>query len=176
LLEDKGIKLDKKRYRVGQQISVEKVLLIDAEGNSQGVVDISVALQHAEKAGLDLVEIAPHASPPTCRILDYGRMTFGHQKKSKNKQKRMQLKEIKFRPTIDVGDYQVKLKKIIKFIEQGDKVKISIRFRGREMMHQDLGERLIDRLKNDVEEIAGVDQEAKMEGRQIIMILSSKRR
>jgi translation initiation factor IF-3 len=176
LQEDKSIKSDKKKHRVGQQITAQRVLLIGPEGEREGIVSITHALGFAGEKGLDLVEIAPDANPPTCKVLDYGRMTFGNQKKGKQKSKRVQLKELKFRPTIDVGDYQVKLRNIKKFLEQGDKVKITVRFRGREMMHQDLGEKIITRVAEDVADIAVIDQNAKMEGRQIIMILSPKRK
>ena len=152
------------------------MLLIDAEGTNRGVVNIDEAMAVADAADLDLVEIVPHSVPPTCKIIDFGRMTFGKQKQNKQKQKRKQLKEIKFTPNIDVGDYGVKLRKIKAFIEQGDKVKISIRFRGREMMHQNLGLKVIDRIKVDMVDLMIVDQETKLEGRQMIMIMSPKQK
>jgi translation initiation factor IF-3 len=164
----------KSQLLVGDKITALEVLLIDADGESKGVVSLDTALSHAQAAGLDLVEMTPQVKTPTCKILDYGRMTFGKQKQKKQKQKRKQLKELKFTPSIDIGDYNVKLKNIKRFIEQGDKVKISIRFRGREMQHQNLGAVLIDRIKKDMIDLCAVDQEAKMEGRQMLMIISPK--
>ena len=154
------------------QITADNVLLIDENGVSCGVVSLSSALSRAQEARLDLVEIAPHAKPPTCKILDYGRMTFGKQKKQK--QKKRSLREVRFSPSIDVGDYGVKLKNIKKFLESGDKVKVTMRFKGREMMHFDRGESVIKRIVEDLGELCVIDQEAKSEGRQIIMILSGK--
>lgn len=175
-MEDSGIKSSKSRYRIGDEIDSQQVLLITEDGTNEGIKDLQYALDYANQVGLDLVEIGPNSTPPTCKVLDYGRVAFSKQKKSKQKVKRKQLKELKFRPNIDVGDYQVKLRNIIKFIEGGDKVKITIRFRGREMAHQDLGMKVIERIKEDTLEIANVDQEAKMDGRQIIMMLSPKKK
>lgn len=146
------------------------MLLIDETGTSCGVVSITTAIQKAQLAGLDLVEIAPHATPPTCKILDYGKMNFGKQKKQK--QKKRSLREVRFTPSIDVGDYSVKLKNIKRFLSGGDKVKVTMRFKGREMMHFQRGEDVIKRIVSDLGDQAVVDQEAKSEGRQIIMILS----
>ncbi len=154
------------------QIQAQNVLLIDETGASCGVVSITSAMSKAQAAGLDLVEIAPHATPPTCKILDYGKMNFGKQKKQK--QKKRSLREVRFTPSIDVGDYTVKLKNIKRFLEGGDKVKVTMRFKGREMMHFQRGEEVIKRIVEDLGELAAVDQEAKSEGRQIIMILSGK--
>ncbi len=176
LLEEVRIKKGKQSYRVGQQITVPKVLLIDVQGTNCGVVSIDRAIELAEDAELDLVEIVPQSSPPTCRILDFGRMTFGKQKQSKQKQKRKQLKELKFTPNIGQHDFDIKLRNMKKFIDQGDKVKVSIRFRGREMMHQDLGLKLIDRIKLEMDDQVIVDQETKLEGRQMIMIMSPKQK
>lgn len=174
LLEEKTIKPVKNQCRIGNKITARNVLLINSDGQSQGVVTLSEALNQAQLAGLDLVEIAPQADPPTCKILDYGRMTFGKQKQKKQKQKRKQIKEVKFTSGIDVGDFNVKLRNVKRFIDQGDKVKISIRFRGREMMHQDLGAKIINRVKEAMIELCSIDQEAKMEGRQMIMVISPK--
>ena len=176
LQEEVRIKAAKNAYRVGRTITAPKVLLIDDQGTNRGIVSIRDALDVADQAGLDLVEILPTGNPPTCKVLDFGRMTFGKQKQNKQKQKRRQLKEIKYTPNIDVGDYGVKLRNMKKFIEQGDKVKITVRFRGREMMHQDLGLNLIKRVKEDMAELVIVDQETKLEGRQMIMILSPKQK
>lgn len=132
----------------------------------------------AEEAGLDLVEISPNADPPVCRIMDYGKFKFEQSKKAqvaKKKQKQTQVKEIKFRPGTDVGDYQVKLRNLIRFLQDGDRVKVTLRFRGREMAHQDLGRDLLTRVKEDLEEYATVEQFPKMEGRQMVMVMSPKK-
>lgn len=136
---------------------------------------IGEALVQAAEASLDLVEISPNAEPPVCRIMDFGKYQFERSKKkaaSRKKTKTSQLKEIKFRPSTDVGDYQVKLRNITKFLNNGDKVKVTVRFRGREMAHHQLGSGLLERVKKDVEEIAVVEQQSKFEGRQIVMVLA----
>lgn len=155
------------------QIRVPEVRLIDAEGNQVGVVSIRTALSSAEEAGLDLVEISPNASPPVCRIMDYGKFTFEQSKRrsaAKKKQKQVQVKEVKFRPVTDVGDFNVKVRKIRSFLDRGDKVKISLRFRGREMQHRELGMELFDRIKAVLGDF-GVEQEPKLEGRQMGMVV-----
>ncbi len=137
------------------------------------------ALRRAEEAELDLVEISPTAQPPVCRIMDYGKFLFEKGKKekeAKKKQKQIQIKEIKFRPVTEEGDYQVKLRNLIKFIEEGDKVKVTLRFRGREMAHQELGKKLLDKVKEDTDLIAVVEQFPKMEGRQCVMLLAPKKK
>lgn len=162
-----------KRTRTNRQIRVPEVRLIDEAGNQVGVVRTDKALIQAEEAGLDLVEISPNAKPPVCRIMDFGKYLFEQSKKKaaqKKKQKLIHIKEVKFRPVTDVGDYQVKLRKIAEFLERGDKVKVSLRFRGREMQHRDLGLDIFSRIKNDLEN-AIVEQEAKLEGRQFTMVL-----
>jgi len=139
------------------------------------VVDIESAIKSAEAAGLDLVEISPHVDPPVCKIMDYGRYKFEASKKqhsAKKKQKQVQLKEIKFRPGTEDADYQVKLRNLIKFLENGDKTKITLRFRGREMAHRDLGLKLLQRVEADLEEWAVVEQHPKLEGRQMVMVLA----
>lgn len=151
-----------------------EVRLIDQDGNQQGVVKINVALASAEEAGLDLVEISPTAKPPVCRIMDFGKYTFEQNKRraaAKKKQKMIHIKEVKFRPATDVGDYNIKLRKIKAFLERGDKVKISLRFRGREMQHRELGLDLLNRVKGDLENIV-VEQEPKLEGRQMTMVVT----
>lgn len=151
--------------------------LIDAEGNQVGVVSIDEALAAAKTAGLDLVEVSPHVDPPVCKILDYGRFKYQAQKKAneaRKKQKTVEVKEIKMRPNIDVHDYDVKMRAIHRFFEAGDKVKVTIRFRGREMAHQDLGMKLLERVQGDVKEIGKVEQTPKMEGRQMMMVLAPK--
>ena len=132
----------------------------------------------AEQAELDLVEISPNAEPPVCRLMDYGKFRFEQQKKNQSarkKQKQVQVKEIKFRPGTDIGDYRVKLRNLIRFLEEGDRVKVTLRFRGREMAHQDLGRDLLERVKNDLEEYGTVEQFPKMEGRQMVMVMSPKK-
>ena len=152
--------------------------LIDAEGEQVGVVSNSEAQQLAEESELDLVEIVPNAEPPVCRIMDYGKFVFEQNKKkhaAKKKQKQIHVKEIKFRPGTEDGDYQVKLKSLIKFLTNGDKVKITLRFRGREMAHQELGANMLKRIEADLEEYGTVEQYPKMEGRQMVMVLASKK-
>ncbi len=169
---------DNDRARVNEQINMAEVRLIDADGNQVGVVSTSEALRAAEEVGLDLVEISPSARPPVCRIMDYGKFLFELSKKqaeAKKKQKQIQVKEVKFRPTTEVGDYQVKLRNLIRFLNHGDKVKVTLRFRGREMAHQEIGMKIMDRLQQDTAEYAVVEQHAKREGRQLLMVLSPKK-
>jgi translation initiation factor IF-3 len=138
-------------------------------------VSLREALEKAEEADLDLVEIAPQASPPVCRIMDYGKFLFEEGKKkaeARKKQKQIQVKEVKFRPGTEEGDYQVKLRNLIRFLEKGDKAKVSLRFRGREMAHQDLGLKLLERVAEDLKELSSVEQHPKKEGRQMTMVLS----
>lgn len=151
-----------------------EVRLVDSEGAQVGVLPTQEAIRRAEEAGMDLVEISPNAKPPVCRVMDYGKYTFQQSKKlsaAKKKQKQVQVKEVKFRPGTDIGDYNVKLRKIIAFLERGDKVKISLRFRGREMQHKELGMDLMQRLKADMPEGTSVEQEPKFEGRQMSMVI-----
>jgi len=153
------------------------VRLIDSEGQNVGVVPIRQALMMAEEVNLDLVEISPDAKPPVCKILDYGKFKFQEQKKAaeaRKKQKVIEIKEIKMRPMIDDHDYDVKMRAIKRFFEEGDKVKITLRFRGREMAHQELGQQLLDRVKKDTGEIAKVESEPRFEGRQIVMVLAPR--
>ena len=142
-----------------------------------GIVTLKDALERAEQADLDLVEIAPQASPPVCRIMDYGKFLFeeGKQKAlAKKKQKQIQVKEVKFRPGTEEGDYQVKLRNLIRFLESGNKTKVSLRFRGREMAHQDLGLKLLERVAEDLKELSSVEQRPKKEGRQLIRVLATQ--
>ena len=144
-----------------------------------GVVSTREALSAAEESGFDLVEISPTARPPVCRIMDYGKFLFEVSKKqaeAKKKQKQIQVKELKFRPTTEDGDYQVKLRNLIRFLNHGDKVKITLRFRGREMIHQEIGIKLIEKLLQDTAEVAVVEQQAKREGRQLLMVLAPKKK
>lgn len=152
-----------------------RVQLVDADGANRGIVPTDEAIQLAESAGLDLVEVAPNADPPVCKILDYGRFKFQAQKKAaeaRKKQKTFEVKEIKMRPNIDTHDYDVKMKAIRKFFEGGDKVKVTLRFRGREMAHQNLGMELLKKVRDDTREIAKVEAEPKLEGRQMVMVLA----
>jgi translation initiation factor IF-3 len=149
--------------------------LIDADGENVGVVSVQDAQAKANEAELDLVEISPSAKPPVCRIMDYGKYLFEQNKKrqvAKKKQKQVQVKEVKFRPTTEEGDYQVKLRNAMRFLEDGDKAKITIRFRGREVTHQDIGRELLARLEKDIGDLGNVEQRPKMEGRQMVMIIS----
>ena len=152
--------------------------LVAEDGEQIGVVPFARALEMAEEASLDLVEISPNAEPPVCRLMDYGKFRFDQQKKNQSarkKQKQVQVKEIKFRPGTDIGDYRVKLRNLIRFLEEGDRVKVTLRFRGREMAHQDLGRDLLERVKADLEEYGTVEQFPKMEGRQMVMVMSPKK-
>ena len=163
--------------RTNREIRAREVQLIDHEGRNQGVVQIADALQQAEDAGLDLVEIVPNATPPVCKILDYGKFRFLEQKKAaeaRKKQKIVEIKEIKLRPGIDDHDYETKMKAVRRFFEEGDKVKITLRFRGREMAHQDIGFRLLERVRNETAAIAKVEAAPSVEGRQMIMVLAPK--
>jgi translation initiation factor IF-3 len=142
-------------------------------------VSIADAQKMAEEANLDLVEISPQAEPPVCKVMDYGKFKFEEQKKlqaARKKQKQIQVKEIKFRPGTDIGDYNVKLRSLIKFLNEGDKVKVTLRFRGREMAHQELGRELLNRVEADLQELGVVEQYPKMEGRQMVMVLSPKKK
>jgi translation initiation factor IF-3 len=152
--------------------------LIGADGNQVGVVPTAEALQQAEAAGLDLVEISPNVSPPVCRIMDFGKFQYEESKRkhaAKKKQKQIQIKEVKFRPGTDIGDYQVKLRNLVRFLENGDKAKITLRFRGREMAHQELGLELLKRVETDLAEYGTVEQRPKLEGRQMVMVINPKR-
>ncbi|MCH9769473.1 MAG: translation initiation factor IF-3 [Gammaproteobacteria bacterium] len=167
--------ISSKRTRVNQQIRVPKVRLIDADGAQVGIVATDDAILKAQAASLDLVEISPNAEPPVCRIMDHGKYLFELRKRrqsAKRKQKVVQVKEVKFRPGTDIGDYNVKLRKIVSFLERGDRVKVALRFRGREMQHRELGLELLNRLKGDLPENLVVEQEPKLEGRQMTMGLS----
>lgn len=163
--------------RVNKEIASVQVRLIDEEGENVGVVATAVALERAMEAGLDLVEISPGADPPVAKILDYGRFKYEDQKKkseARKKQKVIEVKEIKMRPNIDQHDYDVKMRSINRFIEDGDKVKVTLRFRGREMVHQELGLKVLNRVREQIDEIAKVEQFPRMEGRQMIMIVAPR--
>lgn len=164
---------------MNEEITGQEVRLIGLDGENVGVVDISEAQQIAQEAELDLVEIAPNATPPVCRVMDYGKFKFQQSKKAqvaRKKQKLIHVKEIKFRPGTEEGDYQVKLRKIIEFLTNGDKTKVTVRFRGREMMHQELGGVLLDRIEKDLEPHGEVEQRPKLEGRQLVMVFTPLRK
>ncbi|WP_113125454.1 translation initiation factor IF-3 [Neorhizobium sp. 2083] len=163
--------------RSNREIRIPKVQLIDAEGVNLGIVPTEQALKMAEDAGLDLVEISPNTEPPVCKILDLGKLKYANQKKAaeaRKKQKIVEIKEIKMRPNIDTHDYDVKMKAMNRFFEDGDKVKVTLKFRGREMAHQELGMKLLLQVKDDTTEIAKVEAEPKLEGRQMMMVLAPK--
>ncbi len=163
--------------RVNEAIETDKVRLIDAAGDNVGVVSLDQALEIAYAANLDLVEVSPHADPPVCKVLDFGKYKYEEQKRkneARKKQKTIEIKEIKMRPNIDVHDYDVKMRSIQRFIGEGDKVKVTMRFRGREMAHQDLGMKVLERVRGDLDELAKVEQFPKMEGRQMTMVMAPK--
>ncbi|NDV01658.1 translation initiation factor IF-3 [Pseudoroseicyclus sp. CLL3-39] len=160
--------------RVNDRIRAPEIRLIGPEGENVGVVSPHRALAMAEEAGLDLVEISPNATPPVCKIMDFGKFKYETQKKeaeAKKKQKIIEIKEVKFRPNTDVHDYEVKMRNVVKFLENGDKVKVTLRFRGREMAHQELGRDLLQRVAEDTKELGKVENMPKMEGRQMVMMI-----
>ncbi len=168
---------EKSGQRINRDIRAVQVQLIDSEGRNRGVVNLADAQRLADDVGLDLVEINPTASPPVCKILDFGKFRFLEQKKSAEQRKRqkiVEIKEIKLRPSIDDHDYEVKMRSVFRFFEEGDKVKVTLRFRGREMAHQDLGYRLLQKVKAETANVAKVEAEPLMEGRQMVMILAPK--
>ena len=158
-------------------ITSPQVRLVDENGEQVGVVPVADALRRAETAGLDLMEVSPNADPPVCKIIDYGRFRYEAQKKkneARKKQKVIEVKEIKMRPNIDTHDYEVKMRSIHRFIGEGDKVKVTMRFRGREMVHQELGKQVLDRVREEMEETAKVEQFPKLEGRQMTMVMAPR--
>jgi len=160
-------------------ITVPEVRLIDEKGEQVGIVSIEEALDAAAGAGLDLVEIVPNAEPPVCRIMDYGKFVFEAKKQkqaAKKKQKQVQVKEIKFRPRTDSGDYAIKLRNLRRFLDNGDKAKVTMRFRGREHAHRELGLDVLNRIEKDLEDIAQVEQRPAMEGRQMVMVLGPRKK
>jgi len=179
LFGEQLIATEKKQTRINEEITTPEIRLVGVEGEPLGIVKIYDALRRAEEADLDLVEIAPTAQPPVCKIMDYGKFKYQESKKqheAKLKQKQVQIKEIKFRPGTDEGDYQIKLRNLIKFLEEGDKTKITLRFRGREMAHQEIGMNQLRRVAADLAELAVVEQFPKMEGRQLVMMLAPKKK
>ncbi|HKK36328.1 MAG TPA: translation initiation factor IF-3 [Paracoccaceae bacterium] len=160
--------------RVNDRIRVPEIRLIDHEGENRGVMSPGDAIRLAETVGLDLVEISPNAQPPVCKIMDFGKFKYEQQKKAveaKKKQRVIEVKEVKFRPNIDIHDYDVKMRNVTRFLEEGDKVKVTLRFRGREMAHQELGREVLHRIAKDTEGLGKVESMPKMEGRQMIMVI-----
>jgi translation initiation factor IF-3 len=168
-----------KRVRRNAEILSPRIRVIGPDGDQLGIMTTQEALRSAESSGLDLVEVAPGAEPPVCRIMDYGKFVFEQNKKAQSarrKQKQIQVKEVKFRPGTEEGDYQVKLRNLIKFLTHGDKAKVTLRFRGREMVHQELGVELLKRVQTDLEEYGSVEQQPLMEGRQMVMVIGPRKR
>ncbi|MBE0593346.1 MAG: translation initiation factor IF-3 [Gemmatimonadales bacterium] len=166
-------------HRINGEIHVPEVRLSGVDNEPIGIVSTRDAQRMAEDAGVDLVEIAPQADPPVCRLMDYGKFKYQEQKRAheaRAKQKIIQVKEVKFRPGTDEGDYKVKLRNIVRFIEEGDKVKVTLRFRGREMAHQEFGVRLLEKLRADVEDLVQVESMPRLEGRQMVMVLAPRRK
>lgn len=163
--------------RINREINVRSVRLVDANGEMVGVVSLRDALYAAEEAGLDLVEVSPNADPPVCKILDYGKYKYEAQKKAneaRKKQKIIEVKEIKLRPNIDEHDYEIKMKAMRRFLEEGDKVKVTMRFRGREMAHQDIGMNVLVKVREALDDLGKVEQMPKLEGKQMIMVLAPR--
>jgi translation initiation factor IF-3 len=177
LLEIKTLALDK-HQRINAEITAPEIRLVGEDGEQLGIVSLADARARAETAELDLVEIAPMAKPPVCRIMDYGKFKYREAKKqheAKLKLKQIQVKEVKFRPGTDEGDYQIKLRNLIRFLSEGDKAKITLRFRGREMAHQEFGVRLLERIRTDLEPYSIVESFPRLEGRQMVMLLAPKK-
>jgi translation initiation factor IF-3 len=176
-LEERHIAAAKETRR-NEQITAPQVRVIGADGEQVGIMPVEQAMELADETGMDLVEIAPNAEPPVCRVMDYGKYRFELAKKAqaaKKKQKVTHVKEVKFRPGTEEADYQVKMRNVRRFIEEGDKVKITLRFRGREMAHQELGTAMLQRIRDSLEEEVVVEQWPRMEGRQMVMLVSPKR-
>ncbi|WP_370981588.1 translation initiation factor IF-3 [Agaribacterium sp. ZY112] len=178
-MNNRNAKGQSKKPAINDQIKANQVRLIGSDGSQKGIVSLNEALEQARAESMDLVAMAAEADPVVCKIMDYGKHLFEAKKAkaaAKKKQKQQQIKEMKFRPGTEEGDYQIKLRNITKFIENGDKAKCSLRYRGREMAHQELGMEMLKRIENDLEEIATVEQYPKMEGRQLIMVLAPKKK
>ena len=175
---ENAIALDKQQQRLNGEINAPEIRLVGIEGEQLGIVSLPDALARAEAAELDLVEIAPLAKPPVCRIMDYGKFKYREAKKqheAKLKLKQIQVKEVKFRPGTDEGDYKIKLRNLVRFLGEGDKAKVTLRFRGREMAHQEFGVRLLERVRGDLDPYAVVEQFPRLEGRQMVMLLAPKK-
>jgi translation initiation factor IF-3 len=165
--------------RRNEQITAPKVRVIGADGAQVGIILTRDAIAQAEQAGLDLVEVSPNADPPVCKIMDYGKFIYQKDKAlqaARRKQKQIQVKEVKFRPSTEEADYQTKLRALSRFLEEGDKIKITVRYKGREMAHQELGMQLIERIRGDLDSLAQLEQSPKLEGRQTIMVMSPRKR
>jgi len=163
---------------LNDEINAPEIRLIGKDGEQIGIVSVHKALSLAGEHELDLVEIVPNADPPVCRIMDFGKFQFELNKKrhaARRKQKQIQIKEVKFRPGTEEGDYQVKMRNITRFLEGGDKVKVTLRFRGRELAHQELGAKMLERIEQDLKELGTVEQFPKLEGRQMVMVIASKK-
>jgi len=168
-----------KKPHINQEITAKEVRLVGAEGEQIGIIETTAALEKAKAENLDLVEISPKSTPPVCKVMDFGKYLFELSKKrtaQRKKQKQVHVKEIKLRPSTDVGDYLIKLRKIKDFLANGDKVKVTVRFRGREMQHRDLGMNLMHRIEKDLEEDGVVEQQAKLEGWQMVMVIAAKKK
>jgi translation initiation factor IF-3 len=177
-LEDLNIAA-KTRNRLNDEITAPRVRLIGQDGEQVGIVSRNEALTHSDELGLDLVEIQPNAEPPVCRLMDYGKFLFEQKKQkqqAKKKQRQTQVKEVKFRPGTGEGDYQVKLRNLIRFLKDGDKTKVTMRFRGREHAHRELGLELLQRVEGDLEEYGQIEQKPMMEGRQMVMVMAPKKK
>ncbi len=169
---------DKKRNRLNDDITAREVRLIGSDGGQVGIVSLMEAKEVAKAASLDLVEIVPNAEPPVCRVMDYGKFVFEQKKQkqeARKKQKQVQVKEVKFRPGTDVGDYAIKLRNLRRFLDNGDKTKVTMRFRGREHAHRELGLEMLQKVEKDLEDIAQIEQRPMMEGRQMIMVLGPRK-
>lgn len=167
-----------KQQRINDDITTGEIRLIGDDGEQLGIVSVTEAHQIAEENQLDLVEISPNAEPPVCRLMDYGKFLYSAAKKkqeSKKKQKQIIVKEVKFRPGTDIGDYDIKIRNLVRFLDAGNKVKVTLRFRGREMAHQELGMEMLKRVEADLEKLGVVEQMPKMEGRQMVMVLAPKK-
>ena len=167
------------RSQLNEEIRAPRVRLVGADGGQRGIVPIEEALAEARASGLDLVQVAAEADPPVCKVMDYGKHLFELKKTKaaqRKKQKQIQVKEIKFRPGTEEGDYQVKLRNLKRFLEEGDKAKISLRFRGREVVHPEIGMTLMNRIAEDLDELGQIESEPKFEGRQVIMVLAPRKK
>ena len=162
-------------HKINDQITTDPIRVIDSEGSMLGILSLKEGIEKAEEVGLDLVEVSPNAKPPVCKIIEYGKFKYAAQKKAaeaRKKQKTVEVKEIKFRPNIDTNDYEIKMRSVRKFINSGDKVKITMRFRGREMTHQDIGVKVLRRIREDLDTLVKIEQFPKLEGRQMVQIFA----
>ena len=171
----KNNQLSEDVHKINDQITTDPIRVIDNDGNMLGILSLKEGIEKAEEVGLDLVEVSPNAKPPVCKIIEYGKFKYAAQKKAaeaRKKQKTVEVKEIKFRPNIDTNDYEIKMRSVRKFIGGGDKVKITMRFRGREMTHQDIGVKVLRRIREDLDTLVKIEQFPKLEGRQMVQIFA----